>query len=40
MRTQSNQFQRRLGEEIQARKELEIGLEQRMSDMKRAIEQK
>ena len=32
--------ERRLGEEAQARKELEFAQEQRMSDMKRAIETK
>lgn len=40
MRNQSAQFQKRLGEEMQARKELEHGLEARLSDMRRAIEQK
>ena len=38
--SQSNQFQKRLGEEMQAKKELELGLEQRLNDMRRAIEQK
>ena len=37
---QSNQFQKRLGEEMQAKKELELGMEQRLNDMRRAIEQK
>jgi predicted nucleic acid-binding Zn-ribbon protein len=40
MRGQSMTFQKRLGEEMQARKELEVGLEARLSDMRRAIEQK
>lgn len=40
MRGQSLTFQKRLGEEMQARKELEQGLESRLSDMRRAIEHK
>ena len=40
MRGQSNQFQKRLADEMQAKKELELGLEQRLNDMRRAIEQK
>jgi hypothetical protein len=40
MRGQSVTFQKRLGEEMQTRKELEVGLEARLSDMRRAIEQK
>ena len=40
MRGQSNQFQMRLAGEMQAKKELELGLEQRLNDMRRAIEQK
>ena len=40
MRSQSNQFQKRLSEEIQAKKELELTVEERLNDMRRAIEQK
>ena len=40
MRSQSNQFQKRLAEEMQGKKELELGLETRLNDMRRAIEQK
>ena len=40
MRAQSNQFQKRLSEEIQAKKELELTVEERLNDMRRAIEQK
>ena len=38
MRGQSNQFQKRLSEEIQAKKELELTVEERLNDMRRAIE--
>jgi hypothetical protein len=40
MRAQSSHYQKRLGEEMQAKKELELGLESRLGDMRRAIEQK
>ena len=40
MRAQSDQFQKRLSEEIQAKKELELTVEERLNDMRRAIEQK
>jgi predicted nucleic acid-binding Zn-ribbon protein len=40
MRNQSTQYQKRLGEEVQARKELEQSLEARLNDMRRAIEHK
>ena len=40
MRAQSTQFQKRLSEEIQAKKELELTVEERLNDMRRAIEQK
>ena len=35
-----NQCQKRLSEEIQAKKELEMTVEERLNDMRRAIEQK
>ena len=40
MRAQSTQFQKRLSEEIYAKKELEMTVEERLNDMRRAIEQK
>ena len=40
MRSQSNQFQKRLSEEMQAKKELEMSVEERLNDMRRSIEQK
>lgn len=40
MRAQSTQFQKRLSEEIQGKKELELTVEERLNDMRRAIEQK
>ena len=40
MQSQSNLFQRRLNEEMQAKKDLELGLEERLNEMRRAIEAK
>ena len=40
MRAQSAQYQKRLGEEIECKKGLEVTLEERLNDMRRAIEQK
>jgi hypothetical protein len=38
MKHQCGQYQKRLTEEMQARKELELGQEAKISDMRRAID--
>jgi hypothetical protein len=40
MRQQTHQYQQRLAEEVQARKDTESQMEQRIGDMRKAIELK
>lgn len=40
IKSQVNQYQKRLGEEIQSRKETELNLEGRLSDMRRLVDLK
>ena len=40
MKAQVNQYQNRLGEEIQNRKDIEINLESRLNDTKRLVDMK
>ena len=40
IKTQVNSYQKRLGEEIQSRKEIEVTMDTRVSDMKRMLDLK
>jgi len=40
IKAQVNQYQKRLGEEIQGRKETELNLESRLNDMRRMVDLK